>query len=38
MKDGKVEFPIGCILTGIIAALAVISLFYTPYDINEILP
>ena len=35
MKDGKVEFRIGCILTGIIAALAVISLFYTPYDINE---
>ncbi len=35
MKDGKIEFRIGCILTGIIAALAVISLFYTPYDINE---
>ena len=34
MKNGKWEFRIGCILTGLVAALAVISLFYTPYDIN----
>lgn len=35
MKDGKVEFRIGIVLTAFILLLAIISIFYTPYDINE---
>ncbi len=34
MKNGKFEFRVGFVLTGIILALAILSVFYTPYDIN----
>ncbi|MBQ9613515.1 MAG: ABC transporter permease [Lachnospiraceae bacterium] len=34
MKKGSMEIRIGCCLTGAIILLALISLFYTPYDIN----
>ena len=34
MNNGKTEFKIGCILTGFILFLALLSLVYTPYDIN----
>lgn len=34
MKNGKLEFRAGFILTGVIVILALISFFYTPYDIN----
>ena len=34
MKKGTAELRIGGILTGLIVALALISFFYTPYDIN----
>ncbi len=33
-KKGRTELIIGCILAGIVAALALLSLFWTPYDIN----
>lgn len=34
MDNGKAELKIGCVLTGIIVFLAVLSVFWTPYDIN----
>ncbi len=34
MKKGLTEIRIGCILTGFIIFLALLSLVYTPYDIN----
>ncbi len=34
MKKGTIEFRIGFTLTGIILFLAILSIFYTPYDIN----
>ena len=34
MKEGKLEIRLGCVLVGVITALALMSLFYTPYDIN----
>ncbi len=35
MKKGLTEIRIGCILTGFIIFLALLSLVYTPYDINQ---
>ncbi|MFU0827357.1 MAG: ABC-type dipeptide/oligopeptide/nickel transport system, permease component [Lachnoclostridium sp.] len=35
MKKGNVEFAVGLILILFVAGLAVVSLFYTPYDINK---
>ena len=34
MDSGRTELKIGCVLTGIIVFLAVLSMFWTPYDIN----
>ncbi len=34
MKSGKLELRIGIVLIGLMAVFAVISAFYTPYDIN----
>ena len=34
MDSGRTELKIGCVLTGIIVFLAVLSVFWTPYDIN----
>ena len=34
MRDGKKELRIGLVLTGIILGLALLSLFYTPYNYN----
>lgn len=38
MKSGKIEFRIGCTLAGIVILIAVLSLFWTPYGINEMDP
>jgi peptide/nickel transport system permease protein len=35
MKNGKWELRIGLVLAGIVVALAVLSIFWTPYGINE---
>ncbi len=34
MKNGKKELQIGLVLTGIILGLAILSIFYLPYDYN----
>ena len=38
MKNGKFEIRVGAVLVGIIVFLALLSLFYTPYDINQMNP